>query len=190
MASKKDVSHESLQTALRTASLYSHRSVPLIHHGHCVSMASTDCCLKYSRTNRSIRRVYLTGYSMGGNGAWVWASRSPERFAAVAPICPGGHDGYWLFDLDPVAGSPVDKEWHCGSLFSQEAVLRLAGLPVWAFHGYRDSTHPIANSLILTQQLMHAGGNVHFQSLDADHMAWPQVYESEEFYNCLLTCPS
>ena len=22
------------------------------------------------------RRVYLTGYSMGGNGAWVWASRS------------------------------------------------------------------------------------------------------------------
>src|SRR4051812_44958706 len=101
---------------------------------------------------------------MGGNGAWVWASRSPERFAAVVPICPGGREGYWLFDLDPIAGSPVDSEWHCGSKYSQQAVLRLADLPVQAFHGFRDSTHAISDSLVLTQQLEQVSAKVRFIS--------------------------
>src|SRR5207247_5709557 len=35
-------------------------------------------------------RIYLTGLSMGGFGAWSLAARYPERFAAVAPICGGG----------------------------------------------------------------------------------------------------
>src|SRR5579871_1081835 len=32
-------------------------------------------------------RVYLTGYSAGGNGTWYLASHHPERFAAVVPLC-------------------------------------------------------------------------------------------------------
>lgn len=32
------------------------------------------------------RRVVLTGYSMGGEGAWWLASRHPERFVAVVPM--------------------------------------------------------------------------------------------------------
>jgi predicted peptidase len=35
-------------------------------------------------------RIYLTGLSMGGFCSWSLASRYPERFAAVAPICGGG----------------------------------------------------------------------------------------------------
>ena len=35
-------------------------------------------------------RVYLTGLSMGGYGTWALAEHSPDRFAAIAPIC-GGH---------------------------------------------------------------------------------------------------
>lgn len=34
-------------------------------------------------------RIYLTGYSMGGQGAWCALSRSPERFAAAAPVASG-----------------------------------------------------------------------------------------------------
>jgi predicted peptidase len=33
------------------------------------------------------QRVYLTGLSMGGAGAWRLASRMPDAFAAVVPIC-------------------------------------------------------------------------------------------------------
>ena len=36
------------------------------------------------------KRIYLTGLSMGGFGTWDLASYSPERFAAIAPICGGG----------------------------------------------------------------------------------------------------
>jgi predicted peptidase len=35
-------------------------------------------------------RVYLTGLSMGGFGAFDLAARKPELFAAVVPICGGG----------------------------------------------------------------------------------------------------
>ena len=42
-------------------------------------------------------RVYLAGYSMGGNGAWYLAYKHPERFAAVAPMSDnptlGGRQG-------------------------------------------------------------------------------------------------
>ena len=37
-------------------------------------------------------RFYLTGFSMGGDGAWALAARHPHRFAAVAPISGQNHD--------------------------------------------------------------------------------------------------
>jgi len=33
------------------------------------------------------RKLYLTGFSMGGIGAFTLALRHPQRFAAVAPVC-------------------------------------------------------------------------------------------------------
>ena len=50
------------------------------------------------------QRVYLTGLSMGGYGAWDLAVRFPERFAAVAPICGGGDErlrGWWACQCGP-----------------------------------------------------------------------------------------
>mmetsp|Transcript_24449 Transcript_24449/g.40460 ORF Transcript_24449/g.40460 Transcript_24449/m.40460 type:complete len:281 (-) Transcript_24449:785-1627(-) len=35
-------------------------------------------------------RIYLTGISMGGLGAYMLCVRQPHRWAAVAPICGGG----------------------------------------------------------------------------------------------------
>ena len=35
-------------------------------------------------------RIYVTGLSMGGFGTWSLAGYTPERFAAIAPICGGG----------------------------------------------------------------------------------------------------
>lgn len=39
-------------------------------------------------------RVYLIGMSMGGFGTWALASRMPDRFAAISPMC-GGADIKW-----------------------------------------------------------------------------------------------
>ncbi|UOK56421.1 hypothetical protein MGI18_15885 [Bacillus sp. OVS6] len=34
-----------------------------------------------------LKRIYLTGMSMGAYGAFELASRMPDLFAALAPIC-------------------------------------------------------------------------------------------------------
>ena len=53
-------------------------------------------------------KVYVTGLSMGGLGAWNLAQAEPERFAAIAPICGGGN---------------------------LERLCIMRNVSVWAFHG-------------------------------------------------------
>lgn len=45
----------------------------------------TNSLLAERATDR--RKLYLTGFSMGGIGAFTLALRTPARFAAVAPVC-------------------------------------------------------------------------------------------------------
>jgi dienelactone hydrolase len=69
------------------------------------------------------RRIYLTGLSLGGGGVWVAAQDFPELFAAIAPVC-GGYN------------SPSKA---CG--------IASANLPVWAFHGDKDTTVPMSKTV-------------------------------------------
>src|SRR5262249_16755244 len=57
------------------------------------------------------KRVCLTGLSMGGYGTWALAASSPERWAAIAPVCGGG---------DPAAAPKIRQ------------------IPCWCFHGEKD----------------------------------------------------
>lgn len=107
------------------------------------------------------RRVYLTGLSMGGYGAWVLATVSPERFAAVAPICGGG--------------IPVMAP-------------RLIDVPVWAFHGAKDDVVPLAESERMVEKLREAGGNVRFTVYpEATHDSWTETYDNPELYEWFLS---
>lgn len=60
------------------------------------------------------KRIYLTGLSLGGGGAWFTAQDHPELFAALAPVC-GGYN-------TPAKACDLASE----------------NLPVWAFHGDQD----------------------------------------------------
>jgi predicted peptidase len=64
-------------------------------------------------------RVYLTGLSMGGFGAFDLAARRPELFAAVVPICGGG---------DPATAASI------------------ARIPFFIVHGTDDTVVPVENS--------------------------------------------
>ena len=64
-------------------------------------------------------RVYLTGLSMGGFGAFDLAVRRPELFAAVVPICGGG---------DPATAASI------------------ARIPFFIVHGTDDTVVPVENS--------------------------------------------
>lgn len=105
-------------------------------------------------------RVYLTGLSMGGYGAWSLAVDSPGRFAAVVPICGGG---------DP------------------EDVERIKNVPIWVFHGGKDPTVPIQRSQEMVDALKKIGGNVKFTVFpEAGHDSWTEAYAMPELYDWLL----
>lgn len=78
-------------------------------------------------------RVYLTGISMGGHGAWALGCDFPHYFAAIAPLCG--------------AGRP-------------EKAARLKHLPVWAFHGQKDDVVPVEGSLRMIEAIEACGGSV------------------------------
>ncbi len=109
-------------------------------------------------------RIYLTGLSMGGAGAWQLAAAAPQRFAALVPIC-----GY---------GDPA-------------SVTRLGRLPTWVFHGARDTVVRLEESERMVQALEEAGGNVQFTVYpDADHAeAWKRAYRDQQLYDWLLQQP-
>jgi predicted peptidase len=106
-------------------------------------------------------RVYLTGLSMGGYGAWALAGVYPERFAAVVPICGGG--------VPPL-------------------VNQMRRLPVWAFHGTDDETVPLSESQRMVNALKSLGGDVQLTVYPGvGHDSWTQTYANPELYNWFLT---
>lgn len=99
------------------------------------------------------RRVYLTGLSMGGFGAWELSARQPQWFSAVVPICGGGDVG---------------------------TVERLIHVPIWAVHGSEDHIVPVDASRRLVEAIREAGGNVRYTELEGvGHDSWLPIYRGE-----------
>lgn len=107
------------------------------------------------------RRVYLTGLSMGGYGTWAMATRYPDLFAAIAPICGGG--------------IPFTTE-------------QIAHLPVWAFHGEKDEDVPVSESQMMVDTLnQHYGGQARLTIYpDLAHNSWTVTYNNPELYEWFL----
>ncbi len=105
-------------------------------------------------------RIYVTGLSMGGFGTWALAASTPERFAAIVPICGGG---------DP------------------NTARRIAHIPVWVFHGAKDKTVPLERSEKMVEALKKANGNVKFTIYpEAGHDSWTAAYNDPELFKWLL----
>jgi len=105
-------------------------------------------------------RIYVTGLSMGGYGAWHLVAAHPNRFAAAVPICGGGEP---------------------------EMAKSLARVPIWAFHGAKDTTVPLAIGQKMVDQIKQAGGDVQFTIYpDVGHDSWKRAYADEKVYDWLL----
>jgi predicted peptidase len=110
-------------------------------------------------------RVYLTGMSLGGYGAWYLGSLHPERFAAVVPVCGGYED---------MLGFP-------------DRVEGLRYTPVWAFHGAKDKAVPASESRTLVRALRKFGGKPKLTIYpDAGHDVWTRAYADARLYRWLL----
>jgi predicted peptidase len=105
-------------------------------------------------------QVFVTGLSMGGFGTWSLAMHSPDRFAAIVPICGGG---------------------------DENRAKEIAHIPAWIFHGGKDNVIPASRSEKMEAALKAAGGTPKLTLYpDAGHDSWTEAYNTGELYDWLL----
>ena len=120
------------------------------------------------------RRIYLTGISMGGSGAWYFA-RHRRKFAAVVPIAGEiARDPVDPFPIEP----PPDVARIVGAPDPYAALAQAIGpTPVWAFHGTDDGEVPVAESRNMVEALRRNGGNVTYTEYPGiGHDSWDLAY--------------
>lgn len=92
-------------------------------------------------------RIYVAGISMGGYGTWNLLMNHSDIFAAGMPICGAA---------DP----------------SRAEVLK--DMPIFAFHGDRDSVVPVSGTREMVDAIIAAGGTkaIFHEVLNTDHNSW------------------
>ena len=106
-------------------------------------------------------RFYLLGGSMGAYAAWQLAMSQPQLFAAMIPICGGGM--YWNAS-------------------------RLVNVPVWAFHGAKDTTVFPEESKKMVEKLQRKGAEAKLTIYPENaHDAWNDTYRNPEVFAWLLS---
>jgi predicted peptidase len=124
-------------------------------------------------------RVYLTGLSQGGHGAWVLGARHADLWAAVVPVC-----GY-IATGSRERRVPVAAAAFNGS--PGELAPSLSKLPVWAFHGAADSIVPVAETESMVAALVAAGGDPKMTLFPGvDHGSWDPAYRDSGLAAWLL----
>jgi predicted peptidase len=108
------------------------------------------------------RRIYLTGASMGGYGAWELGSLYPQRFAAVVPVC-----GVALSEPSLVCG--------------------LRDVPVWALHGTADTTVPADQTELMVKTLTKCGGSPEVSYIeDSGHELGTEAYRDAAIFTWMM----
>jgi predicted peptidase len=127
-------------------------------------------------------RVYLTGLSRGGRGAYYIAYRHASRFAAIVVgagrVGPAGsrrtNGTLWI------ESSPVVPDTD-GDTFAALAE-RISDVPLWIFHGDEDAVIPVEDSRRLFAALEARGAPVRYSELPGvGHTApvWDGAYQPQ-----------
>lgn len=118
----------------------------------------------FEANNRvDLSRIYLTGLSRGGLGAWMLAMQHPNRFAALLPVCgavPASYD-IWI---------PED-------------------LPIWIHHGADDGLIHPSESINMIENLREKNMKPKprltvYEGIG--HNAWEPAYADPKVYEWLL----
>lgn len=94
-----------------------------------------------------MNRIYVLGHSMGGHGTYIFTQLDPDFFAAAAPSAGSG-----LRRTEPF-------------IFPE----KIKDLPIWAFHGDKDSVCPIEKDQTVFDEMKRLGGNMKFTVWQGDN---------------------
>ncbi len=102
----------------------------------------------------------LTGWSMGGFGAWSIAAADPSKWSCLAVLAGGGR-----------------PEW----------AEKLKDLPIWAFHGEADTAVRVNRSREMIDALKAAGATPRYTEFrDGDHDSWKTAYADDRLIAWML----
>lgn len=128
--------------------------------------------------NGDRRRVYLTGLSMGGYGAWFLAARHPRTFAAIVPVC-GGIRTPSTIPIPPASTAPDPF---------LDVARRVGNVPVWVFHGSADEVIDVSESRRMVEALRSTGGRVRYtEYAGVGHNSWDRAYAEPDFFRWLFS---
>lgn len=126
------------------------------------------------------KRESVTGLSMGGYGTWALAMATPERFAAIAPLCGGPRTE----DAPPLRGATIGRVD-----IPPAEIGKIKGLPVYTVHGDADTAVPVQGTRDLVAALRAAGDKkVSYTEVPgAGHDVWTAEYAKDAIYDWLLS---
>jgi pimeloyl-ACP methyl ester carboxylesterase len=121
------------------------------------------------------RRLILSGGSMGGTSALIFASRHPKAVDGVISLCPAT-DPALMFGVFPehfvesYGGSPEKVPQVFSDRTSRNRIEALASLPMAIVHGSADAIIGVDHSRILVSQLRERGALCHYTEIpEGDH---------------------
>jgi len=123
------------------------------------TLAQLDLLIKHLPIDK--KRVYITGYSMGGEGTFDFLTRRPDLFAAAIPICSVSDTG---------KANLIYK------------------IPLWAFHGDQDDVNNVKYSRLMINALKKLNGNpIYTEYPGIKHNSWSKAYSEPGLFDWLFT---
>ncbi len=113
---------------------------------------------KYAIQNK---RIYITGLSMGGMGAFEIVRRKPNLFAAAMPICGGANTA--------IAKDLLKTKW-------------------WIFHGEKDDVVNPQYSKDMAAAILNEGGAAKLTIYpNANHNSWDSAFAESNFMQWMFS---
>lgn len=125
-----------------------------------ILMAMVDNFLEKPYVDK--HRVYVGGLSMGGMGTFEIIGRKPNVFAAAFAICGGDN-----------------------TLNAKKFAKKV---PIWIFHGERDSVVPYTHSEAMVTAIKDAGGDPRYTLyMYDDHNSWDDAFKEPDLIPWLFS---
>lgn len=107
------------------------------------------------------QQFYVGGLSMGGMGTFELLRHKPKVFAAAFSICGGDH---------------------------VENVKKYRKVPLWVFHGGKDTVVPLEKSEIVVNELKRLKAEVKFTVYpEANHNSWDSAFAEPDFLSWIFS---
>ena len=144
------------QTGTRTFN-YQTDSKPTVAMNLLVNLVN-DLQRRYSIQKK---KIYISGLSMGGMGAFEIVRRKPNLFAAAIPICGGANTA--------TAGKLVKTKW-------------------WIFHGEKDDVVNPQYSKDMAAAILNEGGAAKLTTYaNANHNSWDSAFAENNFMQWMFS---